>query len=212
MAVATLAACAGTPTTEVTHDGLVRDTKARVDKLYKLPEADLSLYEAFTLADCEVSFRRNWLRDQNSYRVDFNHRVTQEDVTQIREFLAEQCHETFSQALLEAPAYNLTDEASAGQVLIIKPSIIDLDINAPDTMSAGRSRSYTTSTGEMTLSLELVDGTTGQVLARVVDKARGIDTGRVQWTNGVTNRAEAERMLRNWARYLRTGLDSAAGK
>jgi hypothetical protein len=102
--------------------------------------------------------------------------------------------------------------ASAGQVLIIKPSIIDLDINAPDTMSAGRSRSYTTSTGEMTLSLELVDGTTGQVLARVVDKARGIDTGRVQWTNGVTNRAEAERMLRNWARYLRTGLDSAAGK
>jgi len=45
-------------------------------------------------------------------------------------------------------------------------------------------------------------------LARVVDKRRGLDSGRMQWTNSITNRADAERILGNWARLLRKGLDA----
>ena len=38
---------------------------------------------------------------------------------------------------------------------------------------AGRQRTYTTQAGEMTLVLELLDGTTGEILVRIVDRHRG---------------------------------------
>ena len=97
---------------------------------------------------------------------------------------------------------------TVSQVLVLSPSIINLDINAPDTMSAGRSRSYTTSAGEMTLSLEVSDATTGEVLYRIVDRKRSRDTGRMEWTTSVSNKAEAERTLNRWADLLRQGLDT----
>ena len=62
------------------------------------------------------------------------------------------CDEKFREALLADPAYKLVDAFSDGEaVLILRPSIIDLDVNAPDMQSANVSRSYTTSAGEMTL-------------------------------------------------------------
>jgi hypothetical protein len=59
----------------------------------------------------------------------------------------------------------------------------------------------------MTLVLEMVDGVTGEVQARVVDRRRGIDQGTLQWTSSVTNRAEFNRILRRWADLLRDGFD-----
>ena len=207
--ISLVAACAGTSGTEETYDGLVRVPEARFGEVYRLPGADLSGYEALGLAPCEVAFRRNWLRDQNSASMDLGSRLTQQDVDKIRDALAAECDGYFRQALLQPPAYDLVDTFDNGEaVLVLRPSIINLDINAPDTMSAGRSRTYTTSAGEMTLSLEAVDGTTGQVLVRVIDRRRGSDSGRMQWTNGVTNRAEADRILRRWAEQLRKGLDA----
>ncbi len=127
--------------------------------------------------------------------------------------LGDACSDHFSQALLADPAYDIVDQFDKGEaVLIVRPSIINLDVNAPDTMSPGMNRSYTTSAGEMTLALELVDGTTGQVLARARDRRRGTDYGTFQWTNGVTNKAEADRTLTRWAGLLRKGLDEATGR
>jgi hypothetical protein len=207
--IALVAACAGTSTTEETYDGLVRVPEARFGDVYQLPGADLSGYGALGLAPCEVAFRKNWLRDQNSASMDLGSRLTQQDVDTIRDALAAECDRYFREALLQAPAYDLVETFDNGEaVLVLRPSIINLDINAPDTMSAGWSRSYTTSAGEMTLSLEAVDGTTGQVLVRVIDRRRGSDSGRMEWTNGVTNRAEADRILRRWAGQLRKGLDA----
>jgi hypothetical protein len=36
-------------------------------------------------------------------------------------------------------------------MLLLRPAIIDLDITVPDSMSAGRSRTFTASTGAATL-------------------------------------------------------------
>ena len=145
--------------------------------------------------------------------MDLTRRVTQEDVDKIKDSLGEECTRFFRESLEEAPPSNLVDEFDNGEaVLILRPAIINLDINAPDTMSPGINRTYTTSTGEMTLSLELFDGTTGQALARIVDRRRAPDMGRLQWTNGVTNKAEANRTLKRWADNLREGLDRATGR
>jgi len=206
-----LSACATAPTEPVvTFDGLVQVPDTRFEKVYRLPGADLSEYVEFGLAPCEVSFRKNWLRDQNSSRIDLTNRVTQEDVNRIRDALAEDCTTQFREALQKAPAYNLVGDFENGQdVLVIKPAIIDLDVNAPDVRGPGMTRNYTTSAGEMTLSLELVDGTTGQVLVRVVDEQEDRDTYRLEWTTSVSNRAEARRVLRMWSERLRKGLDAA---
>ena len=213
--VATLAACttSGEKPATVTHDGLTLVQNSKFQKVYRRPEADLNSYTEFGLAPCKVAFKKNWLRDQNSTRMDLSNRVTQKDVDRIKDSMSDACDEKFREALLEDPAYNLVGAFDDGeQVLVIHPSIINLDISAPDVRSAGRSQSYTTSSGEMTLSLELMDATTGEILARAVDKRRGMDQNRLQWTNSVSNRADANRVLKRWASILREGLDEARGQ
>jgi hypothetical protein len=206
LSIAFLSACATVP--EQTHDGLTLVPGSKFDQVYKKSGADLSSYQEFGLESCEVAFKKNWQRNQNQNRVDLSNRVTQQDVDRIKDSLSASCDEKFREALLESPAYPLVENFSDGEaVLILRPSIINLDVNAPDVRSTGMSRSYTTSAGEMTLSLELVDGTTGEVLARAVDRRRGTDTGMMQWTSSVSNKADADRTLRRWASVLREGLD-----
>jgi len=160
------------------------------------------------VAPCEVSFRKNWLRDQNQSRMDLTNRVTRSDVERIRESLGEMCQSTFREKLAEEPGYQLVDNVDDGEnVLVLVPAIIDLDIYAPDVMSAGRSRSYTTRSGEMTLLLELKDGISGDTLVRIVDRRRDFDDMYLQWTNAVTNRNDAQRILNRWATELRDNLD-----
>ena len=71
------------------------------------------------------------------------------------------------------------------------------------------SRQYTVSAGEMTLFAELYDSETGEVLARVVDRREGRGSGRMSFSNSVTNTEEARSVASVWARVLRNGLDKA---
>ena len=57
--------------------------------------------------------------------------------------------------------------------------------------------------------MELYDGATVEILARLADRKHARDTGRMMWQTSVTNRNEAVRMLRKWAELLRGGLDNA---
>jgi len=185
---------------------------SRFATVYRRPDADLTHYDAYGLVRCDVAFRKNWMRDQNNSRIDLGSRITQKDVDQIRERLSAACDQSFREALKQPPPYRLVESFSDGeQVLVLRPAIINLDIAAPDLRSAGIQRSYTTEAGQMTLVLELLDGTTGQILVRVVDRQRAGDSGFLQWTNSVTNQADARRILGRWARQLREGLDEATG-
>lgn len=191
-----------------TADGLQLQPNTRFEAVYLRPGADFTIYDEFGLAPCQVSFKKNWLRDQNSNRVDLTNRVTQKDVDRIRDGLAKLCDEQFKQALLEDPAYTLVESFSEGEhVLVLEPAIVNLDITAPDVRSANVSYEYTTSSGEMTLALAAVDGTTRQTVAEVADRREETDDGTLQWTNSVTNRSDAERILGMWADQLRDGLD-----
>ncbi|MFK7831590.1 MAG: DUF3313 family protein [Congregibacter sp.] len=212
LALATLLGAVGcasqAPT--VTEDGLVLRSTPGSATLYVRPNAVIKGYEEFGLGACEVSFKRNWLRDQNSGRIDLSNRVTQKDVDRIKDTLAKECDTYLRGALEQEPAYRLVEQFTEGEsVLIIRPAIVNLDVNAPDTNSATRQRNYTTSAGEMTLVLELIDATTGEVLARAYDRQGQRDTGFMQWSNSVTNKADADRILKVWATRLREGLDQA---
>ncbi len=210
-----LSACVATgpePGT-MTHDGLEAVASKGFDEVYRKPGVDISQYQALGISECTVSFRNHWLRDQNRDRLNLSSRVTQEDVDRIKDRLGESCEKHFREALAKAPAYNVVEEFADGEpVLVVRPSIIDLDVNAPDVREASMSRTYTTSAGEMTLVLELFDATTGEVLARAVDRQRDPDSGRLEWSSSVTNSAEANRQLTRWARQLRGALDELQGR
>jgi hypothetical protein len=64
----------------------------------------------------------------------------------------------------------------------------------------------------MTLVAELRDSDTGQVLARVMDRASASWGGRFQVASSVTNMAAAQQIIARWASALREELDAANGK
>lgn len=191
---------------EVTVDGLHHLSDTELAIVYTQPGADLGQYNKVYLADAHVAFKKNWQRDQNAGgRIG----VTASDMEMMKTELAAMFREVFATTLQDG-GYELVT-ARGEDVLMIKPAIINLDITAPDTMSSGMTRSYAESSGEMTLYLELLDSVTGDLIGKALDRKRDRETGYFQWQNRVTNRAAANRILKEWAEVLKDGLDAAKG-
>ena len=212
-----LVACAGTgdDLPAETEEGLQRVSGSRVDAAYMAPGADLGQYEVLYISEVRVSFVKNWLEDQNRERRSTSNRLSQEDADRIKAAVAEDFRKIFTENLEEAGYTVIADKSGAGaedDVLVLLPAIVDLDVAAPDTRSPGRSRTYTTTAGSMSLYMEMYDGLTSALIARVADSQSAPDYGTMQITNSVTNRAEADRMMKKWAKLLVKALDEAHGK
>lgn len=215
LSVIALAACltaggpalAGDKYPDVTADGLPRVERDNLDAVYWLPEADLSGYRKILIADCDVSFRKNWQRDQNRDRRLID-QVRTEDMERIRADMAARFRDIFVKELQENGDFEIVD--SAGEdVLMLKPEIVDLDIFAPDVQAPNRNRYFTTSAGRMTLKMDFVDAQSGMLIGRVIDRRRAReDTARI--ANSVTNRVEMDRIMRRWARILRDSISEPA--
>lgn len=189
-------------------NGLQLVEKDRSGEIYANPDVDWSMYTQLQLLDATVAFRRNWQRDQNRYDP---FKVKTSDMERIKKDLSELFREVFTEELTRGGGYTMAAEPGVN-VLTIKPAIVDLDINAPDTMQAGRTKQFTESAGEMTLKLELYDSVTGDLLAAASDRRESPYRGYLQWTTSVSNRADADRMLTQWAVSLRKRLDGASAK
>jgi len=196
--------CSNTQTTSVDEwDGLVRRPGTRIDSVFVKPDADVGAFTSVFLDPVQVSFASNW--NPNQGRRNPATRLNAADVAAIQSGLADLFRETF-RTNLASGGYKLVDEAGP-DTLRVTAAIVNLYVTAPDTMSAGRGRTYTASSGQMTLVAELRDSVTGELLARVVDTQRGRQTGTLSFTNSVTNTADARRAIGIWATALRQGLD-----
>ena len=192
---------------QITEDGLHRVADSKMAIVYAEPGADLAQYERIQLMDAYVAFKKNWARDQRSRSAD-KLRISSRDIEKIKTDLAKEFQAVFRKTL-EDGGYEIVDEAGE-DVLLVRPAIINLDVNAPDTMRAGRSRSYTSSAGEMTLYIEIYDSITGDLIAKALDrKADTARQGFYTWTNTVTNKAAAKRILQGWADILLDALNEA---
>ena len=189
-------------------DGLARVSSKKLDHVYKLPEADFSGYKRVRLDPIEVEFDKNWKPNQSQRSP--SQRLTTEDIEKIKKALAEEFRKVFTEELSKN-GYTVVAE-SDDDVLRVSAAIVNLYITAPEKMSAGMSRTYTTSAGHMTLVAELRDSVTGKLMARAVDSVQGRDTGTFMVTNSVTNMSSARTALSQWARVLREGLDDATGR
>lgn len=193
-----------------TYDGLTLMPDSVVAVAYVDPNADFSIYGEIIILDCNVAFRKDWQRDhkQAGSRI----RISSSDMEKIKADVADLFREVFTEKLSGDGGYKIV-EAAGDNVLLVRPAIIDLDIAAPDTTSAGRSRTYTSSAGAATIYIELFDSVTGDILARAADRkvARKVG-GYMSYSSGISNRAEARRMLGRWAELLRDRLDEFHGK
>ncbi len=189
---------------EYTVEGLklIPNTK-NIALVWAEPGADLSQYDRIYLTEPYVAFKKNWKRDQNRGSI----KVNNSDMERIRKNVQELFMEVFTEELAKG-GYTLANER-AEDVLIVKPAIIDLDITAPDVRTAGRTNTFTTSAGSMTLYLELYDSETDDLLAKALDPRADRDSGYMQWQSKVANYAAAKRMMQPWAEALRKGLDEA---
>jgi len=186
---------------EVSSDGLhlVKDSKVAV--AYLKPGASLDKYTEVKILDCYVQFKKNWARDYNLEEVGLDGRVTGKDAELIKKRVAEDFKKAFTKELTNQ-GHPVVSEAG-DNVLLLRPAIINLDVNAPDTMRAGFDRTYVDSAGQMTLYLELYDSKTNTLLARVIDpQADNGSGGFAMQANRVTNTADANRILRRWAKLL----------
>jgi hypothetical protein len=182
---------------EVTHDGLHLVPDSKVARAWVDPEADFSIYQRVGILDCYVAFKKDWANE---------HRVSAQDQQRIKDGVANLFRDVFVTVLEENDGYEVVDGA-APDVLLIRPAIIDLEITAPDTMEAGRSRSLVANAGSAVLFIELFDSLSSDILARAVDRSSARNTGYMNLGNRVENSAEARRMFTNWARLLRDRLD-----
>ena len=192
---------------DVTTDGLSRAESKKLDAVYWLPEANLTGYTKIMIADCEVSFRKHWQRDQNRDR-RLSERVDAKDMDRIRLDMAKRFKEIFTTALEEEGAFEIVDSIG-DDVLLLQPKIVDLDLYAPDVNAPTRTRFFTTSAGRMTLEMNLKDSSTQAVIGRVIDRRRAREDSVAQIANSVTNRVEMDRVMRRWARILSDSLDAA---
>jgi hypothetical protein len=188
---------------EFSPEGLKLVPKTKVSALYLREGANFSEYDELAILDCYVAFRKHWQRDQNRGRPA---KVSDSDVMRVKTYLADELKKVFAEQLTAKGETMAT--ADGPGVLILRPAIINLDVGAPDTMEPG-SRTFSASAGEATLFLELYDSTTGELLARALDVETAGDRGHVGVRNGVTNRADADRMLKKWANLLGNFLQNA---
>jgi hypothetical protein len=189
---------------ETSHDGLklMHDTKLRA--VYMKPGADLSQYDKVALLKAYVAFKKNWKRDYNEDTASLEGRINDHDMKQIRERVATEFNKEFTK-VLTAGGHAIVTEAGTG-VLIVRPAIINLDVIAPDKMTAGMSTTVAAGAGSMTLYMELFDGKTNSIIARVIDPEAASNFGMAQIQNRVTNIADADRLLKKWATILNDHL------
>ena len=189
---------------DITFDNLVPVKDPAVSMAFIDPEADFSVFKRVAILEPFVAFRSNWQRDQNRSR---SRNIRARDMERIKADVATLFERVFTERL-EAAGYEVVDGAGE-DVLLLRPAIIDLDVTAPDTRTAGRSRTFTASTGAATLYIQLFDSVSGDIIGRAADRQSVRRAGgTVSWSNSVTNTADARRMMGRWADELVGFLDA----
>ncbi len=185
---------------ETSPEGMVllKDTKVRA--VYAMPGASLDQYTKVAILDCYVAFVKNWERDHNR-STSLTGRVTADDMEKIKQALADEFRKVFTEELQEKRGYEIVDK-TGDDVLVIRPALVNLDVTAPDLNTPAMTRTIVTSAGQMTLYMELYDSVSGAIIARIIDPQAADRGGFAMQANRMTNKVEADRILRRWAGLL----------
>jgi hypothetical protein len=189
---------------EPSWDSLVAVNSRSMGAAFLLPGADFRPYDSVMLDTPEVAFRNNWLRDINNSNIGMG-RVRQSDADRILAAAATNTTDIFT-AEFERAGFKIAT-AAGPNVLRIRTGVLDLVVNAPDALTAGRSMTFTANAGEATLVVEARDSITNALLGRVIDRRETRGMAGMQMSNRFTNTADFQQLARTWARISATKLN-----
>ena len=192
------------PSLPTTWDNLVKVDSKKMAGVYVLPGADFRPYTKVMLDPTEVAFKKDWQRDYNNTTRGLNQRITNNDVEKMLETARDGFTDILTKAFQDAGYQIVTTPGD--DVLRVKTAVINLDVNAPDTMSAGRVTSYSEEAGSATVVFEAHDSMTGAILGRAVDSRVAGDMSRMFIRNRATNINDFKKLFRNWAEASTRGL------
>ncbi|KGJ87360.1 DUF3313 family protein [Colwellia psychrerythraea] len=193
---------------QVSPEGMELKKSTRSTVAYKKEGVDFSQYDKVQILPSAVAFKKNWQRDYNRNQSTLSMRVRDKDVMRIKADVAKLFDEVFKEEFSKDAKFPIVEKVSSN-TLVIRPAILNLDVAAPDLKYAGNVKTYTSEAGQATLFLELYDGVSGEILARIINTSAAGDDSYYQWATRVSNRADAKRMIRKWAKALRTKYDEA---
>jgi len=192
----------------VSSDGLHLVPHSKVYALYVKPGiTSLSEYTEVKILDCFVQFEANYQRNYNMNEMGLEGQMTTLEMDNITKKLSAEFNKVFTEEMVKN-GHPVVD-TTGPNVLLLRPAIINLDVTAPDMMTAGMEANFVASAGQMTLYLELYDSATSTLLARVIDPEAGQEGGIGMMANSVTNTMEADQILRHWADLLISHLGEA---
>ena len=187
-----------------TWDSLHRVKGKRMDEVYLLPGADFRAYTKVMMDPTEVAFQKNWLRDYNSSTMGLSQRISDKDAQDILGAAKTGFESIFTKAYTDA-GYQVVTQPGP-DVLRLRTAVINLTVAAPDTMTAGRTRTYSREAGAATVVIEVRDSVTGAILGRAVDRQDIGDNSFMFRRTSVSNRADFERAFGSWAKASANGL------
>lgn len=186
-----------------TWDGLEKQPAETVDALYVKPAARLTTYRTVMIDPPVISFDENW--HFSTAISPTTSPMSPAEVAGLRNALSDAFLGIFEEELATC-GYAAVKQAGA-DTLHVSPGLAGVYLNTPP----GTMLTWKQYMGRMTLVMELRDGPTGQLLARLVDEEVG-DFGMLESPNTVLNSVDFRRAVQGWARALPACLPAADGK
>jgi hypothetical protein len=186
-----------------TWDGLVLVKSKKLKNVYLLPDADFRAYTKVMLDTPEVAFRKNWRRDSNSNSRGMGSNISEADARKILDEAQTRFGRIFEEAFRKGGFEIVT--APGPDVLRVQTALINLDIAAPDKMSASHTRTFTREAGQATVVVRAKDSVSGQTLGQAIDADWAGDNGAYM-RNRTTNIADFEALFDDWARHTVAGI------
>src|SRR5262249_25219735 len=151
----------------------------------------------------EVAFAKNWQRDYNRTTSSLSSRVSDSDIQSAISDGVKAANDIFTEAWTKG-GFQVVSEPGP-DVLKVKTGVVNISVNAPDSMSAGRSYSFSPETGRATLFVEARDSLTGALLGRAVDQ-RIVGEHSAAWRTSVSNRGDFRDQVQQWAKISVRGM------
>lgn len=190
-------------------DGLRKiDSPIEGRDIYMNPTADFSQFETIQILKAYVAFKKDWKKDFDKKHRSIGIAITDKEILTIKAKVSETFDKEFKKEFNQN-GYPVVDVAKS-KTLLIRPALVDLDlINPGGVIPPSNSKSFTREDESVTLYLELYDGVTGEILARIAENKNISKNQFYGWQNRSRNNSDMVRVLTEWAKELRTFLDNA---
>lgn len=194
------------PDAEVTEEGLYRVDHSRLDVAFAKPGVDYSQYTQILidpLIIAEDAFEKAAKQNRGNRKPGERYTLNETELQEFRDVF----YEEFAESLADGD-YPVVTEPAAG-TLRVSAKVVEVRLAAPVESSrnsyAGRSRTYTETSGSILLVAELRDAVTNELLAQAADRRVRVSQWRMN--SKVQNVGDLRFAVHGWGNALRKALD-----